>query len=83
MEGGSDGKRESEQTEEEVHLWVESENCGWGEGGLSFRPTGKLALNRDRKAFSFYITTFDIRALVGGEKGGLTIRLTGKLVKRP
>ena len=65
MEGGSGGKRESEQTEEEVHLWVERENCGWRESGLSIRPTGKLALNRDRKAFSFYKTTFDIQALVG------------------
>ena len=83
MEGGSGGKRESEQTEEEVHLWVERENCGWKESGLSIRPSGKLALNRDRKTFSFCIITFDIRALVGGEKGGLTIRLTGKLVNRP
>ena len=45
LEGGSGGKRESEQTEEEVHLWVERENCGWRESGLSIRPTGKLALN--------------------------------------
>ena len=42
--------------------------CGWRESGLSIRPTSKLALNRDRKAFSFYTTTFDIRALVGGER---------------
>ena len=57
--------------------------CGSRESGLSIRPSGKLALNRDRKTFSFCIITFDIRALVGGEKGGLTIRLTGKLVNRP
>ena len=47
----------------ERELWVERES------GLSIRPSGKLALNRDRKAFSFYITTFDIQALVGGERG--------------
>ena len=42
--------------------------CGWRESGLSIRPSGKLALNRDRKAVSFHTTTFDIRALVGGER---------------
>ena len=61
----------------ERELWVERE---WSE---HYRPSGKIALNRDRKTFSFCITTFDIRALVGGERGGLTIRITGKLVNRP
>ena len=38
----------------------------WRESVLSIRPSGKLALNRDKKDVSFHITTFDIRALVGG-----------------
>ena len=81
MEGGSGGKRESEQTEEEVHLWVERENCDWRESGLSIRPSGKLALNRDKKDVSFYITAFDMTC--GWRESGLTLRLTGKLVNRP